>query len=316
MKSSLEEYQFRPIKPQDLEQIMQLHHAQAFETGAPIPTMEAVQGMLIALAEQLPFTSRLAITPDEKIAGFMLLIPSQGPDSEIVHVEAGFQASDLHTELPDQFMDWAAQGLRDLAKQRDYSGPIRLIASFNDLRQDLLKLYTAFGFERFITQIRMLRHLSLPIPKHSFPEGVSLRAYQDQDSEAMRLVFNDGFKGHWIGELPVVTWRQRFIDTERFRPDLTYLAWQRDQLVGFYLSENHPEQPTQGWLEVMAVGQAFRRRGIGTALVNHALERYRTMGFSTAGLDVDLENITNAKSLYERAGFEKVQGTCYYTKTI
>ncbi len=52
------------------------------------------------------------------------------------------------------------------------------------------------------------------------------------------------------------------------------------------------------------VGQAYRRLGIGTALLAAVEDRARSHGLSTVHLEVAVDN-TNAIRLYERLGYER-----------
>jgi mycothiol synthase len=64
------------------------------------------------------------------------------------------------------------------------------------------------------------------------------------------------------------------------------------------------EKQTQAG-EVFAIGvlKEHRRKGIGTELMLHALERLKAKGMTKAILGVEDENVTQAKKLYEKLGF-------------
>ncbi len=66
-----------------------------------------------------------------------------------------------------------------------------------------------------------------------------------------------------------------------------------------------PEPETQGnefYLDSIAVTPAARGKGVGTLLLQHALNHARTLQFKQVGLLVDLHN-PDAQKLYQRLGF-------------
>ena len=61
--------------------------------------------------------------------------------------------------------------------------------------------------------------------------------------------------------------------------------------------------PTSGYIGMLAVTKAYRRQGIGQALVKRILRRMKSMGCSSATLETEVSN-TKAQKLYQdRFGF-------------
>ena len=69
-------------------------------------------------------------------------------------------------------------------------------------------------------------------------------------------------------------------------------------------------------MEVVGVRRAWRRRGLGLALLRHAFGEYRRRGVRKVGLSVDAESVTGAPRLYERAGMRLQTGYVVYVKEI
>ena len=59
----------------------------------------------------------------------------------------------------------------------------------------------------------------------------------------------------------------------------------------------------RGWLYTVAVSPGSRRRGIGTALVRHAVDALRTAGCTKVNLQIRPAN-TAVRGFYESLGFE------------
>ena len=60
------------------------------------------------------------------------------------------------------------------------------------------------------------------------------------------------------------------------------------------------------YVDTFAVGEKFRRRGIGTALLNGALNRARAGGYRSISLIVLAAN-GGARAFYGKNGFERVR---------
>src|SRR5262249_54962469 len=86
-------------------------------------------------------------------------------------------------------------------------------------------------------------------------------------------------------------------------PALWRIAWAGDEVAGVCLNRPaHGEDETVGWVGTLAVRRAFRRRGLGEALLRDSFRIFAERGKRSAGLGVDAENTTGAVALYERVG--------------
>jgi ribosomal protein S18 acetylase RimI-like enzyme len=62
--------------------------------------------------------------------------------------------------------------------------------------------------------------------------------------------------------------------------------------------------------------QPYRSKGVGKALMIHAIKFLKEQGMEQAMLEVDDTNITKAMKIYERLGFESFQKTYQYIKEL
>lgn len=72
----------------------------------------------------------------------------------------------------------------------------------------------------------------------------------------------------------------------------------------------------RGWILTIGVLKPLRRKGIGTALMLHALKLLKSKGMKEAELGVDDSNPTKATELYKKVGFKVVKKDLTYLKTI
>ncbi|MCI8526160.1 MAG: GNAT family N-acetyltransferase [Oscillospiraceae bacterium] len=86
---------------------------------------------------------------------------------------------------------------------------------------------------------------------------------------------------------------------------LTIAAWEGEALlgtVGLWRTDLLPRQDLTPWLACLAVQEAHRRRGIGTALQNFLARAARDMGFETVYL------YTTLVDYYEKTGWVHFDG--------
>jgi ribosomal protein S18 acetylase RimI-like enzyme len=96
-------------------------------------------------------------------------------------------------------------------------------------------------------------------------------------------------------------WRERVFGRSGFDPSLVPVVWAGDEVVAF--SRNYPKRNGDwGFVGTLGVRPAWRRRGLGLALLRESFRRFRDTGETTVALGVDVENPTGATRLYERAG--------------
>jgi mycothiol synthase len=72
----------------------------------------------------------------------------------------------------------------------------------------------------------------------------------------------------------------------------------------------------EGWVNVVGVRRPWRKRGLGLALLRHALAEYQRRGVDKVALSVDAESITGAPRLYGRAGMSVRESYIIHLKEL
>lgn len=151
----------------------------------------------------------------------------------------------------------------------------------------------------------MRRDLTAPVAPAPLPVGVSIVPFDkdiaNESRELMRRVYqgelNDGgisFDGFWL-------WLTSKPEYDR---DLVFVATANGAVVGFCLCWSTP------YIKDLVVDEAWRRRGVGTVLLTHAMQAFVRRGATSVDLKTDVHN-TTAQSLYKRLGFvvvERIEG--------
>jgi len=96
-------------------------------------------------------------------------------------------------------------------------------------------------------------------------------------------------------------------------PDFFLVAEMLGDVVGFVYgreSKNVPYEVLQRWratkvgsVEVLAVEEHHRRKGIGTLLLNHLFKVFKERGIDTVTLSAPADE-SGGKDLYDKLGFE------------
>lgn len=166
---------------------------------------------------------------------------------------------------------------------------------------------------RYFWRMRFGMH-AMPDPPQ-VPVGTSLRTFDpDQDERALFNALEEAFSDHW-GHIPweFDWWRQRNIVRPDFDPGLWFLAQQDEQIAGGVLGKF---RQNIGWIGTLGVRRAWRRKGIGLALLQQTFVEFFRRGIKTVELSVDAQNPTGATSLYERAGMHRAHEYVVYEKVI
>lgn len=121
--------------------------------------------------------------------------------------------------------------------------------------------------------------------------------------------------------ITVFRFRKQALFDDNFDTELCYTAVEDGRVIGFLLATKRKFpylerglEPTRGWINVMFVDEACRRKGVGKALVVKAEETLKAMGAETVTLGayspnyffpgVDRENYGDAAGFFEKMGYQ------------
>lgn len=201
----------------------------------------------------------------------------------------------------DVFFDWAESEARN-------RGIARVLAQFSQ-GHELEHVVVPRGYVYWRSSFTMEVDVEDPAPV-ALPSGLELRTFREgADDEPLRALLNDAFveDPFWHNVSPS-NFREFFLRARGYDPALWFLAWDGDHLAGFALTyPEHGGDQELGWVGTLGVGRAWRRRGLGEALLRTAFHGLHTRGLRRIGLGVDAENPTGALRLYERIGMQPIR---------
>jgi len=184
-----------------------------------------------------------------------------------------------------------------------------------DQDERTVRFYRERGYEA-VRGFRGMRVELEEAPEVEAVPGIAIRLYRHPDEgPVFHAAHQEAFADHWeYRPTPWEEWRKRFA-RETFDPTLWWAATDGDAIAGVIFAEQQRD-PDQGWVDVLGVRPAYRRRGIAEALLKTAFAEFHLRGERRVGLGVDAESPTGATRVYERAGMQTLWHAIVYEKEL
>ena len=164
---------------------------------------------------------------------------------------------------------------------------------------------------RFYQMLIDLEQKPPPVPH--CPDGLRLTPVTRQDARAFYDTIMEAFAHEWgfFGPPFEEFVKRRFegVDTSYY-----FVARDGDEVVAAIRCDAN--RPDMGFVHTIGVRPAWRRRGLGCALLHHAFREFHRRGVSTVGLGVDTQNATGATRLYESVGMHVRLEAVVYEKQL
>jgi len=265
---------------------------------------------------------RLVVAPDGAMVGYVEVWTTAKPP---VHpwiwgrIDPRYEGLGLGTYL----LTWGEE--RALTALRDVPADLRFAPQVGTYQQaeSTRKLFADMGYQLIRSSYHMRINMIAPPVEPGWPEGITLRVYNPEtDLSAVYRVAEESFRDHYGHvEVPFEEGLERFkhfmTDYEGFDPILWFLAMAGDEIAGICLSrERAYDNPEVGYINTLGVLRAWRKRGIGQALLLHSFAELYRRGKRKVGLGVDAENLTGALRLYENVGMHIHQAFDRFEKEI
>jgi mycothiol synthase len=176
-------------------------------------------------------------------------------------------------------------------------------------------LYARNGYEPVRHFWRMVIDLDEP-PEPRVPAGVEIRPYRPAEARALHAAMEEAFADHWEHtERTFEEYAKRTFHRPGHDPGLYWAALEGGEIVGGALCD-WKREGDWGWVGVIGVRPAWRRRGIAEALLHTAFAEFFRRGERRVGLGVDAESPTGATRLYERVGMRVFSRAVVYQKVL
>ena len=183
-----------------------------------------------------------------------------------------------------------------------------------------IEALTEAGFTFLKQHARMQISLAgVPVEIPEPPAGVTVRPVRHDDEDEMRrfhAVIEEAFLDSDHHSVGYAAWRQQ-VDAEETPVFGEWFVAEADgRIVGVLQSSSSGGEDNEGWVKRLATLRAYRKRGVGEALLRRAFAVYAGNGRTLAGLGVDLANPTKAAQLYYAVGMKPLYQANIYQKMI
>jgi len=228
-------------------------------------------------------------------------------------------------EIESDLLDWISSRAEE-SLRRITPGKRVVLSHFalakDRLRQDLL---SSHGYRVVYHSVRM--RLELPqltqAVEPRIPAGISIRSCdRSKDLPAVSAVVQEAFQEHWgfverATEEDVDRYERWLNDDPNIDMGVWHLACAANEVVGVCLgTSSYSGDSEQAYVFTLGVREAWRGKGVGHALLVHAVDVFGARGCTVVDLDVDTANVTGALRLYERAGMRTQWQVDEYEKEL
>ena len=133
-----------------------------------------------------------------------------------------------------------------------------------------------------------------------WPHGCAVRTFRDDDASALHALLVHGYRHGGGSVAPFAAWLPALTGDAEFDPELVVLAEAAGGLAAASICW------TSAFVKDLVVHEAWRRRGLGEALLQHAFRTFTDRGARHVDLKVEADN-EGAIRLYERVGMRVVE---------
>jgi GNAT superfamily N-acetyltransferase len=243
--------------------------------------------------------TRLYFTPDGFLAAAGLI--EQPPDGgSKAYADGGVHPDWRGRGLGRSIIAWQLERLAEL--HRDVAPDLLWEAESGCLSNDesALRLLKAAG----LVPVRYYFDMFAPAGSVDapLPDGLRMAPYTEDRAHQLYDAHMEAFADYWgFQEREFDKWTPYTIGQELYRPDLSRLVFDGDEIVAYVLSYDAPEKKV--YIGQVGTRRPWRRRGIAGAMLADVLTVAADRGYERVQLGADADSPTGAVAVYERVGF-------------
>jgi ribosomal protein S18 acetylase RimI-like enzyme len=318
---------FRPIfGEEDTDALYAVHTGRITRDGVDIsshhedfPTREGMRADLAHAAAAGEQDQWLVVQVDERVVGYSQLASWPEEDGTWVYFIGGWVLPEWRGQgIGSAMLHWGEALSRQLAAMEHPHERFEFAANASGTEQDAAALLHHEGYFVGFTTLVLRYDISTTLPpKPLLPEGFELRpVLPEHYPQIIHSIIES-----YLHEFPGNRFRSKYdrvayftaeLQKPRYDPKLWYVAWDGDDVAGqvFLVIENGEVEVSQ-----VSIRPAWRRRGLGRALLVRALQDMRARGEDKIWLDTYAEYPTRAVDLYRSLGFYVSKVFPRYRKT-
>jgi ribosomal protein S18 acetylase RimI-like enzyme len=259
---------------------------------------------------------------DDRLIGWGHVIHSpSGFKLERTILHGGTHPDHRRRGFGSQMLEWQISRARERVEDTPASLEAIAITDRYLWQDDRAALFASAGFTDARWFDELQRDLT-DVPPLPDLHGIRIVPWKAEHHAPARLVYNSAFLDHW-GSTPrsEQAWTNDVIETFGRRLDLSFVACDGDEMVGYCLNGHYPQDEEltgrrDGWIDSICTLASHRGRGIASALILYSLHAFAAAGLNSSMLGVDSDNPTGAYGIYERLGYRSLQRSAASVLTI
>lgn len=317
-------FNFRPASLNDIEDILDLFNTYwETITGVKQWSLEDFQRIFTVPGFDITESLRVVLSPEDKIIAAGLVLDLGSPPVHpnffgVVHPNYENQG------IGSYLLDWGENRARKAIQRVPEGIRVSMYVQTGQNHTPTIWLLEKMNLSPIRYSWYMMIDLDKAPAEPVWPEGIRIQTYQENpDLEGMVFAIDEAFEDHW-GYVKPENEEERFErirytmeNDELFDPTLWFMAIDGEEIAAIAQCESHYGQDMEtGWVETLGVRRAWRRKGLGLAMLLLSFNELYKRGFKHVGLGVDAENLSGATRLYEKAGMHKTNELSIYEKEL
>ena len=299
--------EFRPPTLDDLPALGAFFAELRDRYGAHVPTEGKLRDDLTRTGENVGANYRIELA-DGSVTGWASV---WSPQAQTDRAFIGVRTLPRNRASYAHLLDWAEKRVLEKSGGAAVNAHVPADDGDGPLAEEL----STRGYELVRHFFEMEIDLADEPPEPAWPDGFRPRTFETEDARAVYDADIEAFEDHWDPlDVTFEEWREYFLGSSDFDPELWFLVDDGEQLAAFSLCSKR-DKPT-GHVHVLGVRRPWRRRGLAKALLSHSFRELRRSGCEEARLNVDAENLTGAVRLYEDAGMHVLHRTARWSKDL
>lgn len=312
----------RPYRDDDLEDIVELTNAaDAVDRLHLGTTAEELRGRLHSPHSDPRQEVLVAQDRNKRIVAYARLELKSAPRQNRLYVHGA-----VHP-------DWREQEVQRLLLERMWqkaqerrhslgSKPAQFRTYCAAHQENRTALFESFGLRPVRYSPHMVCHALDNLAEPSVPPGLQVRPYvRGRDDGSALETVNQAYADIMDYAPATLEELRHWTASPSFREELSAVALDVQEVVGLSLcTVNEGRMRLVGrkdvYVDTLAVHPAYRRRGLGSALLLASLHSMKQAGMESATLDTDTDNPTEAIRLYERVGFRELWRWVTYSRNM
>jgi mycothiol synthase len=159
------------------------------------------------------------------------------------------------------------------------------------------------GYKRSLEVWLMQMELDRESREPTWPAGIGVRTFRLEEAGDVKNLLDAAYAAEpGFRMRPFEDWRRFMLNDTSFEPESWFIAETAEgSLAGAALNWK------EGFVKDLVVDPAYRRRGIGEALMLHTFRHFKARGAARVSLKTDSRNTSQAWRFYEHLGMRKTR---------